>query len=79
MLAWHIGFDGLDTFGGILRHLARRPLPVVFSARRIPRSDVPSGDAFVDWLDQNWLDLDEAVDELLHRVDPIRSTTHTQE
>ena len=79
VLAWHIGFDGLDTFGGILRHLARRPLPVVFSARRIPRSDVPSGDAFVDWLDQHWLDLDDSVDELLHRVDPARSTTHTQE
>jgi 1-acyl-sn-glycerol-3-phosphate acyltransferase len=79
VLAWHIGFDGLDTFGGILRHLARKRLPVVFTARRIPRADVPSGDAFTAWIDQHWLTLDDAVDDLLHLVEPTRSTAHTQE
>ena len=79
VLAWHIGFDGLDTFGGILRHLAHTPAPVVFTARRVPRTEVPSGDAFVDWLDRHWLELDEAVDQLLHHTDTTHPPTHTRE
>lgn len=66
VVAWHTGFDGLDTFGGILRHLARPSRPVVFSAERIPRADVPSGDAFTAWIDQHWLRMDAFVDEHLY-------------
>jgi 1-acyl-sn-glycerol-3-phosphate acyltransferase len=66
VLVWHTGFDGLDTFGGILRHLARPVRPVVFAAERIPRSDVPSGDAFTTWIDGHWLRLDGFVDEHLY-------------
>ncbi len=69
VLAWHVGFDGLDTFGGILRHLARTPRPVVFAARRITRADVPSGDAFTTWLDDRWLELDRSVGDLLAEPD----------
>jgi 1-acyl-sn-glycerol-3-phosphate acyltransferase len=69
VLAWHVGFDGLDTFGGIVRHLARTPRPVVFVARRITRTDVPSGDAFTTWLDDRWLELDRAVHHLLDEPD----------
>lgn len=65
VIAWHVGFDGLDTFGGILRHLARPPRPVQFHARRIRRDDVPSGDAFTRWLDDQWILSDRAVHELL--------------
>lgn len=65
IVAWHVGFDGLDTFGGILRHLARRPRPVQFHARRIPRADVPVGEAFTRWLDEMWLQSDAAVHALL--------------
>lgn len=65
ILAWHVGFDGLDTFGGILRHLARTPRPVVFAARRVPRADVPDGELFTEWLDERWLELDAEVGELL--------------
>jgi 1-acyl-sn-glycerol-3-phosphate acyltransferase len=65
VLAWHVGFDGLDTFGGILRHLAHAPRPVVFAVRRVPRTDVPTGDAFTSWLDEHWLELDRSVGELL--------------
>lgn len=65
VVAWHVGFDGLDTFGGILRHLARPPAPVRFHARRVPRAEVPSGDAFTTWLDEQWLLADAAVHELL--------------
>ena len=70
VLAWHVGFDGLDTFGGILRHLSHRPRPVVFTARRVPRADVPSGDAFTAWLDDRWIELDEQVDQLLRDTAP---------
>ncbi|MEQ1704089.1 MAG: hypothetical protein ABMA25_28615, partial [Ilumatobacteraceae bacterium] len=65
IIAWHVGFDGLDTFGGILRHLARRPRPVQFHARRIARADVPEGEAFTRWLDEMWLQSDAAVHALL--------------
>ena len=66
IVAWHVGFDGLDTFGGILRYLARRPRTVQFHARRIARADVPDGVAFTRWLDEQWLQSDSAVHALLH-------------
>lgn len=66
VLAWHTGFDGLDTFGGILRHLSRRPQPVHFRTRRVARAEVPSGDGFTAWLDRQWLAADDAVHALLH-------------
>lgn len=65
VLGWHVGFEGLDTFGGILRHLAHSPRPIRFCARRITRSDVPTGAGFTRWLDDQWLETDRAVDELL--------------
>jgi 1-acyl-sn-glycerol-3-phosphate acyltransferase len=66
VVAWHVGFDGMDTFGGILRNLP--PLSgrtVRYVAKRIPRAEVPSGEAFTRWLDDTWLDLDRAVDAAL--------------
>jgi len=67
ILAWHIGFDGMDTFGGILRGVP--PLfvgrTIRFVAHRVPRAEVPSGDAFTPWLDQQWLLLDAEVDAAL--------------
>lgn len=65
VVAWHVGFDGLDTFGGILRHLGRRPRPVQFHAHRVARGDVPDGDRFMRWLDDAWLQADRAVHRLL--------------
>ncbi len=65
VIGWHVGFEGLDTFGGILRHLARSPRPIRFCARRIKRSEVPTGEAFTRWLDDQWLETDRAVGELL--------------
>lgn len=65
VVGWHTGFDGLDTFGGILKHLARTPAPVRFDVRRIPRSEVPSGPAFTEWLDDVWLQADREVHEML--------------
>ena len=66
VVAWHVGFDGLDTFGGILRHLAQAPPPVMFVMRRIPRNTVPTDpDAAAAWLDDVWLDSDNAVHQTL--------------
>jgi len=66
VVAWHVGFDGLDTFGSILRYLARKPRTVQFHARRIARTEVPGGSAFTQWLDDQWLQSDRAVHQLLH-------------
>ncbi len=65
VIGWHTGFDGLDTFGGILRHLAHKPPPVRFRARRIPRADVPSGPAFTEWIDAIWIRADHDVHMML--------------
>ena len=61
ILAWHVGFEGLDTFGGILAALNRRPAPILFSARRVANSDVPRGRAFNEWLDRQWVRMDAEV------------------
>lgn len=66
VLAWHTGFDGLDTFGGMLDRLSRPLPPVRFVVRRVARADVPGGDAFDRWLDDEWLRMDSEVDEALH-------------
>lgn len=60
-LMWHIGFDGLDTFGHIRRRLAAGQVraQVVFELHE--RSTVPNGEAFVEWLDHRWLELDRSV------------------
>jgi 1-acyl-sn-glycerol-3-phosphate acyltransferase len=61
VLCWHIGFDGLDTFGGILRHLSRPIPPVRFVVRRVSRETLPPIDdtsAFTRWLDDRWCELD---------------------
>jgi 1-acyl-sn-glycerol-3-phosphate acyltransferase len=68
VIAWHTGFEGLDTFGGILRSLARGAPNVRFAAIRVPRDHVPSTDdvsGLTTWLDERWLDADRAVGHLL--------------
>lgn len=67
VIGWHTGFDGLDTFGGILRHLAHRPAPVQFRAARFARSSVPAVDSpdFARWLDDRWLETDRSVHSML--------------
>lgn len=65
IFAWHTGFDGLDSFGGIIDKLSKPLPPVRFVMTRIPRSDVPDGEHFGDWLDQRWIEMDLAVDRAL--------------
>jgi len=66
VVAWHVGFEGLDTFSGILRALSKPIPPIRFVLRRIPRSEVPSsyGD-FTAWLDREWMRMDDEVDVAL--------------
>lgn len=68
ILAWHTGFDGLDSFGGMVRQLGSGLAPVRFVVERIPRSEVPDGDDFPDWLDSQWLRMDADVDRALGGV-----------
>lgn len=65
VLAWHTGFDGLDTFGGILERLAAPLPPVRIVFRRVSRAEVPSGPGFAAWLDEQWLRMDAEVDAAL--------------
>ena len=66
IIGWHVGFDGLDTFGGILRALAHKPPAVRFRLRRISRAEVPfAGDDFTEWLDAIWLQTDHDVHHML--------------
>ena len=68
VLAWHVGFEGLDTFGGILRGVQRGIRPIRFVATRVSSADVPHDPtAFASWLDQRWLEMDQAVGTALSR------------
>jgi 1-acyl-sn-glycerol-3-phosphate acyltransferase len=70
VIAWHIGFEGLDTFGGIYGALAR-PLPPVhfvferFARASVPAADVESNGAFTQWLDERWVEIDKKIDSAL--------------
>jgi 1-acyl-sn-glycerol-3-phosphate acyltransferase len=77
VLAWHTGFDGLDTFGGILRALGRSAPTAHFEAVRIARADVPTGPPLASWLDQQWLLADREVDRLLTSASPTSPTSPT--
>lgn len=82
VIAWHVGFEGLDTFGGIYDALARTMPPVRVVFERFARSSVPSADiesngAFTQWLDERWIAIDRAVDaELNERQSTSKGRTH---
>lgn len=70
VIAWHVGFEGLDTFGGIYEALARPIPPIHVVFQRFARSTVTSADAetnsaFTKWLDERWIDSDLQVDRKL--------------
>ena len=56
VIAWHTGFDGLSTFGGVIAALGRSDVHIVFRARRLQRSSLP--DVNVGWLDDIWVKMD---------------------
>jgi 1-acyl-sn-glycerol-3-phosphate acyltransferase len=58
---WHAGFDGMDSFRGIVRHLAKSAVRVHVKVTEHQRATVASGEAFVAWLDEQWCAMDKAV------------------
>jgi 1-acyl-sn-glycerol-3-phosphate acyltransferase len=58
---WHAGFDGMDTFRGIVAHLAKSAVRVHVKVTEHQRSTVATGEAFVAWLDEQWCAMDHAV------------------
>ena len=74
---WHSGFDGLDTFSGILSHLGRAKANVHVRVEQISRSSIPSGEAFVSWLDAKWVEMDIAVKRQLEiKTNSNRGVVH---
>ena len=74
---WHSGFDGLDTFSGILRHLGRAKAKVHVHVEEISRASIPSGEAFVSWLDAKWVEMDLAVQRQLEiKANSNRGVVH---
>jgi 1-acyl-sn-glycerol-3-phosphate acyltransferase len=70
VFAWHVGFEGLDTFGGILRGISSRMPPIRFHLRRVERLAVPltsqvDTNEMTKWLDSEWMRMDCEVDEAL--------------
>lgn len=61
LTVWHIGFDGLDTFKGILRHIGSKKAHAKVVIRTHLRHTVDTGENFVAWLDEQWLEMDAAV------------------
>lgn len=57
----HSGLEGMDNFGSIIRNLGRNIVQVKVSVAQIDRSAIPSGDAFVAWLDDQWVKMDNVV------------------
>jgi hypothetical protein len=68
VLVWHIGFEGLDTFGGILRAISSKMAPIRFVMRRVSRSQIPSNniESFTEWLDNEWMRMDQEVEVALN-------------
>lgn len=64
VFAWHTGFDGLDTFGGIYRRLRDGGRDAIFVASRVRRAEVPD-ERVLEWLDERWLRMDAEVAERL--------------
>ncbi len=65
VLMAHAGFEGLDSFRGILTAIPGSA-PVLLDCERIPRAEVPTDPTEqIAWLDAQWLRVDQKVDDLL--------------
>jgi len=67
-ILWHVGFDGLDTFGGVRRRLAQAEPYARVVLELHDRATVPRGAAFESWLDDRWLEIDRKVVEASERL-----------
>ncbi len=81
VFAWHVGFEGLDTFGGILRAISSRMQPIRFHLRRVERSLIPNNslidtNELTKWLDGEWMRMDREVGEALGARNEMRRNHH---
>lgn len=74
ILMWHCGFDGLDSFKGMIRSVGQGMTRVHVHIAEFARSAVPSGDAFMAWLDDKWMEMDAAVARTLLEGRPAMTT-----
>ncbi len=58
---WHVGFDGMDTFKGIVQHLSKSAVHVHVKVQEHQRATVATGEAFIAWLDSQWIAMDNSV------------------
>ncbi len=70
VVAMHSGLEGLDTFGGIHRHLRTRRIALHYEFTRFHRSELPPTDGLHDpelteWLDQRWVEFDQQLSKQL--------------
>lgn len=77
VVAWHVGFEGLDTFGGILKAISSEMPPIRFHLRRVERDLIPdasisNSEAFTRWLDEEWMRMDSEVNEALQTRNEMR-------
>ncbi|MSW57090.1 MAG: hypothetical protein F2835_10025 [Actinobacteria bacterium] len=61
VVMWHVGFDGLDTFGGVRRRIASANPSAKVVLEHHTRASIPEGDGFEAWLDDRWLEIDAKV------------------
>ena len=57
----HSGLEGLDSLSAILKNFGKHVVQVRVSLKWHERSTVPSGEAFVAWLDEQWIRMDAIV------------------
>ena len=77
VVAWHVGFEGLDTFGGILKAISSDMPPIWFHLRRVCRDEIPdasisNGEGFTRWLDDEWMRMDREVNDALSARNEMR-------
>ncbi len=67
LVVWHVGFEGMDTFGGIIEQLGQRSVHVHIAVEPHLRQHVPTAQ-IGPWLDSVWLDVDAKVHGFLERI-----------
>ena len=77
VVAWHVGFEGLDTFGGILKAISSDMPPIRFHLRRVSRDEIPdasisNAEGFTRWLDDEWMRMDREVNDALSARNEMR-------
>jgi 1-acyl-sn-glycerol-3-phosphate acyltransferase len=67
VLLAHTGLESMPSMRDIFRRGLPPAIPVHIQARRVPREQIPvNPDRQLEWLDNTWKQLDDAIDDMLH-------------